>query len=69
MTEQETIIELLFQRLNTENICSLERRICEAILEELTQNTEKITISQTVYLGDNVFNHQEVQINKPLRLL
>jgi len=73
MTEQETIIQLLFQRLNTEDICSSERKICEAILEELTQNTEKITISQTVYLGDNVFNHQEVQIRltehqKQLRL-
>ena len=66
LEEQETIIQALKQQLEREDISSLERTICEELLEELTQNTEKVTISQTVFLGDNVFNHQEVKVNKKL---
>lgn len=62
----EGIILALEQQIQREDISPQERKACEEILEELTGKTEKVSVSQTVWLGNRVFNHQEIKVNKKL---
>ena len=66
MNKNKDLILALQKRMKIKDISSQERKVCEDLLEELTGKTEKVSFSLTVWLGDRVFNHQEVKINKKL---